>query len=198
MVNLHESLYSFPTAFASSYAVIALAEIGDKSQLVCMVLAARYRAWPVLLGVLLAFMLLNVIAVIAGTAVAHWLPDLLLTMIVATLFLGFGIYALRYSVEDDDEMPQTKVGHGVLISAFWLILIAEFGDKTQLAVAAMGSTANPYGVWLGATLALLTTSALAVWVGRTLMQKISMRRVHQFSGGVFILFGLVALTQGFI
>ncbi len=153
-----EAIAAFPVAMVSSFTLIALAEIGDKSQLVCMTLAARYRPWPVLLGAIVAFALLNIVAVIFGAAAAHWLPDTVVTAVVGILFLLFGIHALRNSTDQDDEVPDTRGSHSLFFSTLLLITLAEFGDKTQIAVAGLSSTSDPLAVWLGATLALAMTS----------------------------------------
>ena len=192
---MFDALAAFPVALFSSFSLIALAEIGDKSQLVCMTLAARYRPWPVLLGAIVAFALLNIIAVIFGAAAAHWLPDTVVTAVVGLLFILFGIHALRNSMDQDDEVPDARGSHSLFFSTLLLITLAEFGDKTQIAVAGLSSTADPLAVWLGATLALTLTSALGVLAGRTIMQRISVSLLHKISGGLFILLGLLALMR---
>ena len=183
---------------SSSYLLIFAAEIGDKSQLVCMVLAARYRALPVLLGATLAFVILNTLAVTFGVAIANWVPDVLISAIVAVLFLVFGIQALRVEEEDDDE-DTVKVDnhHSIFITTFLLISFAEFGDKTQLAVVALSSTSVPFAVWLGSTLALITTSALGVLAGRTILQRIPISLLHRVSGVIFIILALYASYNTF-
>jgi putative Ca2+/H+ antiporter (TMEM165/GDT1 family) len=85
-----ETFSSFPVALASIFTLIGLAEMGDKSQLVCIVLAVRYRATPVLMGAIAAFALLNLAAVVIGAAVANWLPEHVITVVVGVLFLLFG------------------------------------------------------------------------------------------------------------
>ena len=187
-----ETLSVLPTTVFSTFALIGLAEFGDKSQLVCMALAARYRGWPVLLGAIAAFMLLNLIAVLFGAALAQWLPELLLTLLVGGLFVGFGAHALYSASDDPGEVIEERGGHGIFFSTFLLIMLAELGDKTKIAVAGLASTASAQAVSIGATLALLITSGLGVWAGRTLMQRMSLGLVHRLSGGLFILFGLGA------
>lgn len=192
---MHDALATFPVALFSSFSLITLAEIGDKSQLVCMTLAARYRPWPVLLGAIVAFALLNIVAVVFGAAAAHWLPDAVVTAVVGILFILFGIHALRNATDQDDEVPDARGSHSLFFSTLLLITLAEFGDKTQIAVAALSSTSDPLAVWLGATLALTLTSALGVLAGRTIMQRISVSLLHKISGGLFILLGLLALMR---
>jgi putative Ca2+/H+ antiporter (TMEM165/GDT1 family) len=175
------------TAFLSAFALIALAELGDKSQLVCMTLAARYRGWAVLLGASLAFALLNVLAVLFGAAVSAWLPGRVTAGIAALLFALFGLHALLMPAAEDE--PATRPGaRSAVLSTFLLILAAEFGDKTQLAVAGLAGTLPPAPVWFGATAALVLLSALGIWIGRRLFQRLSLTWIHRASGVLFLLF----------
>ena len=174
---------------ASSFALIAAAEIGDKSQLVCMTLAARHRAMPVMLGAVTAFALLNTLAVVFGATIAAWFPAYIVAATVAVLFFVFGLHALlaRAGNEDEnDENIKEKTGHGLFFTTFLLITIAEFGDKTQLAVVALSSSALPAAVWIGATIALAATSALGVVAGRTVLQQIPLALLHRLSGVMFL------------
>ena len=188
-----------PGAWLSSagatFLLIALAEIGDKSQLVCMTLAARHRGLPVVIGATAAFAVLNLLAVLFGAAVAAWLPEWLVTLAVAALFAGFGISALRYTDDDEDEQVEEKPGHGIVATTFLLIFLAEFGDKTQIAVAGLGSTSEPSAVWAGATVALSTTSILGVLAGRKLLNRLPLKWIHRISGVFFLLLAVFAVTR---
>lgn len=179
----------------TTFLLIALAEFGDKSQLVCMTLAARHRGLPVAAGAISAFALLNLLAVLFGAAVAAWLPDWLVTVAVALLFAAFGINALRYTDEGDDDAVEAKPGHGVFATTFLLIFLAEFGDKTQLAVAGLGSTSNPSAVWAGGTAALAATSLLGVIAGRRLLNRLPLRWIHRASGVLFLALAALALAH---
>lgn len=174
-----------------SFMLVFIAEFGDKSQLVCMTLAARYRPAVVLIGAVLAFAALNLLGVTVGVLVAQWVPDWIVLAIVMLLFLLFGFQALR-SAGEEDEDGDSKVGKHLLVSVFLLIFLAEFGDKTQLAVAGLASVESAVGVWLGSTLALIGTTLLGVLAGRTLLQRLSVAWVQRGSGVVFILFALLA------
>lgn len=192
---MDNALATFPVALFSSFTLIGLAEIGDKSQLVCMALAARYRPWPVLLGAIIAFAILNIVAVVFGAAAAHWLPESVVLAVVGILFLLFGVHALRHSMDQAGDIAEVRGSRSLFISTLLLITLAEFGDKTQIAVAGMGSTSNPFAVWLGATLALAVTSGLGVLAGRTVMQHISVSLLHRIAGGLFILLALLAFLR---
>lgn len=180
------------TAFFSSFSLIALAEIGDKSQLVCMTLAARHRHWPVMLGAAMAFIVLNILAVLFGAGIAAWIPERVTSAAVAVLFGAFGIHSLRASDEGDAEEVAERTGHGIFFTAMLLILVAEFGDKTQIAVAGLAGSMDPLAVWLGATAALIMISALGVWAGRTILQRLPLTWLHRVSGTIFLLFAFVA------
>jgi Ca2+/H+ antiporter, TMEM165/GDT1 family len=186
------------SAAGTTFLLVAFAEIGDKSQLVCMTLAARHRGLPVVIGATAAFAILNLLAVLFGAAVAAWLPEWLVTLAVAVLFAAFGISALRYTEDDeDDEEVDEKPGHGVVATTFLLIFLAEFGDKTQIAVAGLGSTSEPSAVWAGATVALAVTSILGVLAGRKLLKRLPLKWIHRISGVFFLLLAIFAVTRLF-
>jgi putative Ca2+/H+ antiporter (TMEM165/GDT1 family) len=186
------------SAFLSTFTLIALAEIGDKSQLVCMTLAARHRHWPVILGATTAFLILNALAVLFGASVAAWVPERLAAGIVVMLFGAFGVHALLS--QDDGELEDVveRPGHGIFFTTLLLILVAEFGDKTQIAVAALSGSMAPLPVWVGATTALILVSALGVWAGRTVLQRLPLHWLHRISGGVFLLFALIAAWRAVV
>ena len=176
----------------STFTLIALAEIGDKSQLVCMTMAARQRLWAVLFGASIAFLVLNDVAVIFGAGVAAWVPDRVTAGIVAVLFGAFGIYALRRQDDEATGDITERPGHGIFFSTLLLILVAEFGDKTQIAVAGLAASMSPLPVWIGASTALIMVSALGVWVGRTVLQRLPGLWLHRIGGGIFLLFAFLA------
>ncbi len=180
-----------------SFILIFLAEFGDKSQLVCMTLAAKHRPWPVLLGATVAFAILNLLAVLFGAVVSTWIPEFWLALIVAVLFSFFGVQSLLFDDDDDDDDTPLRSSHGLFITALTMIFIAEFGDKTQLAVAGLASTYHGLPVWLGSTLALLVTTAMGVIVGQRLLQRMPLGLIHKFSGILFLLLAALALYQAF-
>ncbi|CAC9531293.1 hypothetical protein [uncultured Gammaproteobacteria bacterium] len=192
------NLMDLSATASTSFLLIAAAEIGDKSQLVCMTLAARHRAMPVLLGAIASFAFLNSLAVIFGAAIASWFPDYIVSATVAVLFAVFGIHSLRINEEDEDEEVVEKSGHSLFFTTFLLITVAEFGDKTQLAVVALSSTALPIAVWIGATSALILTSTLGVIAGRTVLQKCPLTLLHKVSGLIFLVLALLAAYDSYL
>lgn len=194
---IHGDLLNNITTAVTSFTLIIAAEMGDKSQLVCMALASKHRATPVLLGATAAFALLNSLAVVFGIALASYLPEYLIAVAVAALFALFGLHAFRADSEDT-ETNVPKSSHAIFFTTFALITVAEFGDKTQLAVVALSSTAAPLAVWLGSTLALATTSALGILAGRTILQKIPLTLLHKISGGIFLVLAVVAGQRAYM
>ncbi|AXS80552.1 TMEM165/GDT1 family protein [Dechloromonas sp. HYN0024] len=188
-----------PGAWLSSagttFLLIGLAEFGDKSQLVCMTLAARHRGLPVVLGAVAAFALLNLLAVLFGAAIAAWLPEWVVTSAVALLFAYFGVSALRFEEAEEDEDIPEKPGHNIVATTFLMIFLAEFGDKTQIAVAGLGGTADATATWVGATLALACTSILGVVAGRRWLNRLPLHWIHRVSGVFFLLLALLATLR---
>ena len=182
----------FASVALSTFSLIALAEFGDKSQLVCMTLAMRHRHLPVMLGAAVAFLLLNGLAVVFGAGVATWVPERLIAAIVALVFIGFGVHTLRNGADGVRPELLEAPRHGVFLTTLMLIFAAEFGDKTQLAVAGLAGTLAPLPVWTGATAALILVSALGVWAGHTVLRRVPLRWIHRMAGGLFLLFGVLA------
>jgi putative Ca2+/H+ antiporter (TMEM165/GDT1 family) len=186
------------TPISTTYVLIVVAEMGDKSQLVCMTLAARHRAKPVILGAIAAFALLNTLAVLFGVAIASWMPDYIVAALVSVLFAFFGLQSLFFNDNEQGSEIQEKSGHNLFLTTFLLITVAEFGDKTQLAIIALSSTAMPLAIWIGATLALATTSILGVIAGRTLLKKIPLTLLHYLSGLFFLILAGIAAYHAYL
>jgi len=157
-----------------------------------MALAAKHRATPVIFGAIAAFSLLNILAVMFGLGIATWLPDYLVAGLVSLLFAVFGLQSLFFYADEEDDEVNEKSSHNLFFTTFLLITVAEFGDKTQLAVVALSSTAIPAAIWIGSTLALTSSAILGVLAGRTLLQKIPLSLVHRISGVIFIVLAIFA------
>ena len=197
-LHLPAAFFTWLTPISTSYALIFAAEMGDKSQLVCMTLAARNRAKPVIFGAITAFALLNTLAVLFGAAIANWIPGYIVAAAVSVLFAVFGVQSLFFKESEADEEVQEKSAHSLFLTTFLLITVAEFGDKTQLAVVALSSTALPIAIWIGSTLALTSTSSLGVIAGRTILKKIPLNLLHRLSGVLFILLAGIAAYHAYI
>lgn len=181
------------TALWSSFVVVALAEMGDKTQLIAFSLATRYRRpWTVILGILLATLLNHTLAATVGVWLARLIQASVLGVILGLTFVGFGLWTL---VPDTTEEPWQRPGWGPLASTCVIFFLAEMGDKTQLATVALGARfASPVLVTTGTTLGMLAADGLAVFAASRLDAVIPIRYVRMVASGLFFLFGLGALA----
>ncbi len=184
------------SALLSTFALLFVAEMGDKTQLVAMTLAHRYRALPVIVGTFAAFVLLNLLAVLVGEGVASLLPRALVLVVGGVLFLFFAAGSWRTAGDDDVAVAD---GRRAWLVSFSLILVAELGDKTQLAMVALAAQSGaPWSVFVGGTLALWAVSLLGIVLGRTLLRKVAANWVRRAAGVLFAVFGLAAIAAGLI
>jgi putative Ca2+/H+ antiporter (TMEM165/GDT1 family) len=182
---------------ATAFSLLFLAEMGDKTQLIAMALAHRYRALPVLTGIFSAFLVLNLLAVFVGAALFRYVPQWTVLVAAGVLFLVFAWRSWAEGEEDgEEEVVARSGGHGALWAGFSLIFLAELGDKTQLVLIALAaSSGDPWSTFVGGTLALWAVSALGVLVGSTLLRRVPRAWVHKGAALLFALFGVFALGQ---
>jgi putative Ca2+/H+ antiporter (TMEM165/GDT1 family) len=179
----------FLTAAAISFGVIFLGEMGDKSQLMAMTFATRYRLRSVITGIVIATSLLFGLSVALGATVGNLLPREWLALAAALLFVGFGLWVLRGG-DDDDTVDVTTRRSGVL-TVTGAILLAELGDKTMFIAIGLGSQYNPWGVWLGATAGMIAADVLAVFAGAWIAKRVPERAVRYGSSALFLVLGAV-------
>lgn len=198
MLNaMEQALGPFFASGVVAFVLVGLAEIGDKSQLVCMSLAARYRPLPVLAGAALAFAALSAMAVLFGAAAAAWLPGWLIGLLVAVLFIAFGLHALRQGFRpgQTDGCDEPGGGRNAFLTTLAIIFVAEFGDKTQIATAGLGAAGHPTAVWAGATLGTTAVAGLAILAGSTILRRLPINLLHRLSGALFLALGALALLS---
>ncbi|HBO12095.1 MAG TPA: UPF0016 domain-containing protein [Halieaceae bacterium] len=185
-----------PAVFLSTFGLLFVAELGDKTQLMAMSLAHRYRALPVIVGSFAAFFVLNVLAVLLGGGLATLVPRPLLLAVAALLFIAFAWQSWR-DVGDEEEAEMSRGRRfGAVLTSFLLIFLAELGDKTQLAMVALAARGEALlAVFLGGTAALWLVALLGIIFGRTLLTRIPARVVHRSAALLFALFGLLALAE---
>lgn len=183
------------TSLASSYVVVTLAEMGDKTQLIAFTLASRYRRpWIVVLGILLATIFNHALAASVGVWGAGLVSERALAWILGLSFLAFGVWTL---VPDTADEPGQRPGWGPLVSTTVIFFFAEMGDKTQLATVALGARfASTLEVTVGTTLGMLTSDGLAVFAGTRLASLVSMRLVRRVAAATFFVFGGLGVAKG--
>lgn len=189
------------TVFFSTFGIIFLAELGDKTQLTAMALASKYPWRKVFIGLAGAFALLNLGAVVIGGLLFTVLPLFWIKLVSGLLFLFFGVTTLRAHGfdETEEEKEEKKLkGRGPVVTSFLMILLAELGDKTQLVTASLAAQHDSSSaVFAGSTLALWTVSLIGIFAGRQLTRFIPLPYIHKGAGSLFLLFGVVILYQSF-
>ena len=175
-------------------AVVFVAELGDKTQLLAMSLATRYRPLPVLAGIAIAEGATNLLAVAVGGALGAALPESALRIGGGLLF---GVFAWRAAREDDDEEETVAVrARAVVRSVAAAMFVAELGDKTMLTTATLAAQGSPVLVWIGATLGIVACGAVAVGIGRVLGDRLPRRATRLVSVVLFAAFGVLLLLDG--
>lgn len=187
------------SSFLLSTALIFVAELGDKSQLVALWFATRYRWWVVLAGVTLATLVVHLASVGIGRVLHDAIPEDLLTLAVGVSFFGFAWWSLRGDSLDADDERERRVplfgAFGVVALAFFL---SELGDKTQLATVSLaGREPSAVGVWLGSTLGMVLADALAIAVGLLAGDRLPQRRIGQVAAVLFVVFGALTIASVF-
>jgi putative Ca2+/H+ antiporter (TMEM165/GDT1 family) len=183
----------------SSFALLFVAEMGDKTQLMTMTLAHRYRAGPVIAGVFAAFVLLNLLAVSVGEALFRYIPQRLVLFVAGALFLTFAWRSWCDSRDGDDDEVVDANGRNAFFASFTLLFVAELGDKTQLAMVAMAAgTGDLVSVFVGGTLALWAVSLIGVALGGTLLRRVPRYWMHRAAAGLFFVFGAIAIARALL
>jgi len=150
-------------AFGVSFGAIFVAEMGDKSQLMALTFATRFRPIPILVGIAIATAAVHAVSVLIGAILQVSLPTTLIEIAAGVLFIGFGIWTLRGDKLTDAERARVELTaeRNAVVTASVAFFVAELGDKTMLATITLATTYAPLGVWLGSTLGMLTADALA-------------------------------------
>lgn len=185
-------------ALLVSTGVVALAEIGDKTQLLAFILAARFKKpIPIILGILLATLVNHGLAGALGAWITSTISPTWLRWILGASFIGMAIWTLiPDKIEDEETQIAGKLGvFGATLVTFFL---AEMGDKTQVATVAMAAHyANPLLVVAGTTLGMLIADVPAVFAGDKLAAKIPMKLVHSIAATIFAILGVLTLVSAF-
>jgi putative Ca2+/H+ antiporter (TMEM165/GDT1 family) len=181
-------------AFLLSTGIVALAEMGDKTQLLSLVLAARFRRpWPILWGILAATLLNHALAGAAGAWVMAAVGPNVMRWVLGLSFIAMaGWMLIPDKLDDDDAMPQRRFG--VFATTTWAFFLAEMGDKTQIATVALGAQYAPLvAVVAGTTLGMMLANAPVVFFGDTLTRRVPIKAVHVLAALIFAVLGVLAL-----
>ncbi|QGK69353.1 UPF0016 domain-containing protein [Allosaccharopolyspora coralli] len=184
------------TGFAVSSAAIFVAELGDKSQLLAMTFATRYRAWQVLLGITVATTFVHALSVAIGFGLGAALPTNAIGVVAGVAFLGFAVWTARGDHLTESERGRARRWAGSAVLAVTVaFLLAELGDKTMLATVTLATRHDWLGTWIGSTVGMVLADALALVVGLLLGKHLPERVVRYGAAGLFVLFGAWLLIE---
>ncbi len=190
------------TALLTSFLLVGIAEMADKTQLLTLCLTCKYPPRKVLAGVAIAIAILNLFAVLVGGFAGRLLPTTPIKVVAGIMFLAFGLWALfsRGGDAEEEACDTTPDKGGIAGSAILAVtaafLVAEVGDKTQLATLSLAARFETFfAVWLGASLGMLLANGLAIAGGAMLTTRVPEATLKRVSGALFIVFGLWTLFE---
>ncbi|MBS0213727.1 MAG: TMEM165/GDT1 family protein [Proteobacteria bacterium] len=178
-------------AFLVSLVAVAVAEIGDKTQLLSLTLAAKYRRpLPICIGIFLATIANHAMAGGVGVLLAHWISPRALQWAVVASFIGMAAWALIPDKAGEEDANKGR-GHGLVVATIITFFIAEMGDKTQLATVALAAQYHPlWQVVVGTTLGMLIANVPVVWLGARFAARIPLRAARIAAALLFLALGL--------
>ncbi|MBO3746905.1 TMEM165/GDT1 family protein [Streptosporangiaceae bacterium NEAU-GS5] len=183
-------------AFWISLAVVFVAELGDKSQLMAMTFATRFRPWPVLAGITVATAAVHLVSVGIGAGLGDVLPTTAISIVAGVAFLAFALWTLRGDTLSDEESKKASKSTGsVLLAVTVAFFLSELGDKTMLATITLATQHGWFGTWIGSTVGMVAADALAIAVGGLLGRHLPERFIRYGAAAAFAVFGVILLLE---
>ncbi|WP_431883696.1 TMEM165/GDT1 family protein [Micromonospora gifhornensis] len=181
----------FLVALAVSFGVIFVAELGDKSQLMALAFATRYRTMPILIGITVATAVVHLASVAIGYGLGSALPTGWISLLAGAAFIGFGLWTLRGdSLTEEDKRKAAQGGKSAVLTVGVAFFLAELGDKTMLATITLATQYGWFGTWVGSTVGMVAADALAIIVGRLLGRKLPERTIKYGAAALFAISGI--------
>ncbi|MEJ2885155.1 TMEM165/GDT1 family protein [Actinomycetospora aeridis] len=193
----------FLAAAAISFAVIFVAELGDKSQLMALTFATRFRALPVLLGITAATAVTHAVSVGVGYLLGATLPTFWIALVAAIAFVAFGFWTLRGDeLTDEEKNKGSATTRSAFIAVAVAFFLAELGDKTMLATITLATqypgTGGVTGVWVGSTIGMVAADGLAIVLGRWLGRNLPEKAIRIGAAVLFFVFGAWLAVEAFV
>jgi len=185
-------------AFLISLVVVALSEMGDKTQLLALLLAAKFRKpIPILFAIFLATVVNHGVSAVLGQWITTVLSETTLLWLVSLGFIGMAVWMLiPDKLDDESESINKWQKYGVFGATFILFFLAEIGDKTQIATIALAARFDSIGwVTIGTTLGIMLVNLPAVFIGDKLADKLPIALIHKIGAAIFLIMGVGALLQ---
>ena len=185
------------SALLLSFAVIFVAELGDKSQLMAMTFALRYKWYVVVGGITAATALTHLLSVAIGHFLGLSIPTEAISIVGGIAFVIFGLWTLRGdSLSDEETDKAARVGKSAFLAIASAFFLAELGDKTMLATVTLAADNDWVGVWIGSTIGMVAADALAIVVGAVLGKHLPERVIQYGAAILFFVFGAVLFFEG--
>jgi putative Ca2+/H+ antiporter (TMEM165/GDT1 family) len=189
----------FLAATALSFAVIFVAELGDKSQLMALTFATRFKPWPVLVGITVATAAVHLVSVGIGYGLGATLPTGWISLVAGLAFLVFGGWTLRGDALTDAETGKAERATGsAILGVGGAFFLAELGDKTMLATITLATQHGWMGTWVGSTIGMVAADALAILVGRLLGRHLPEKIIKYAAAALFAIFGTWLIVEAII
>lgn len=180
--------------------LIFVAELGDKSQLLALWFATRYRWWVVLAGLMIAAATLHLLAAGVGRVLDALIPQEVLLVVAGLSFFAFAWWSLRVEApgEDEEEVRPRRGPFGTLGLVTAAFVVSEFGDKTQLTTVAIASREPSFfGVWMGAVAGMALAGVLAIAIGNVAGKRLPIALISKVAAVLFVLFGILTIAEAF-
>ncbi len=185
-------------AFWISLWMIFVAELGDKSQLMALAFATRYRPWIVITGITVATTVVHLMSVAIGGVIGTALPTKAITIAAALAFFGFAIWTLRGDeLSEEESAKATRAAGSALLAVTTAFFLSELGDKTMLATITLATHNGWVGTWIGSTVGMVAADALAIVAGAMLGRKLPERFIKYGAAAAFAIFGVWMLVDAF-
>ena len=183
-------------AFLLSFGVIFVAELGDKSQLMALAFATRFKTVPVLIAITVATAVVHLASVGIGAVLGAAIPTTAMSVVGGLAFLLFGAWTLRGDeLSEEDEKSTHLSAKNVVIAVGTVFFLAELGDKTMLATITLATDNGAVGTWAGSTVGMVAADALAIWVGKALGERLPEKSIKIGASLAFFAFGAVMLID---
>lgn len=183
-------------AFWISLVAIFVAELGDKSQLMAMTFATRFKTSTVLLGITIATTVVHLLSVAVGGLLGSALPTTAISIVAGVAFLGFAVWTLRGDELSEEESKKAqRTTRNALIAVTVAFFLSELGDKTMLATITLATQHGWVGTWIGSTVGMVAADALAILVGRMLGRHLPEKAIRYGAAAAFAIFGIVLLVE---
>ena len=186
----------FLVALVISFGVIFVAELGDKSQLMALTFATRFKPVTVLIGITVATAIVHLASVGIGYGLHAALPTGWISLIAGLAFLGFGAWTLRGDkLTEEERRKAEKTSKSAVVAVGVAFFLAELGDKTMLATITLATKYGWFGTWLGSTLGMVAADALAILVGRLLGRHLPEKAIRYGAAVLFAISGLWLILE---